>query len=366
MYFAVPCKKEVINFGYKKYRLMQIGNVTVEKGVLLAPMEDVSDLPFRVMCRRLGADIVYTEFISSEGLIRDAKRSLQKLQLAEEEHPVAIQIFGGDTPTMVEAAKIAEQSEPDFIDINFGCWVKNVVARNAGAALLKDPPLMASMTRALVDAVKLPVTVKTRLGWDSNSIVILDVAKMLEDAGAAALTVHCRTRDMGHNGSADWSWIPKIKQVVNIPVILNGDVTSALDVGRAFAETGADAVMIGRAAIANPFIFRQAQTYLRTGVEEEPPTVEERIDLCLTQLKMNIAYSGNEKRTCTEFRKFYAGYLKGLYMASSVRRDLVQTSSYAEVETRLWQYAEDLKSGRLHPADNYDTHNAEPEQVAIV
>ena len=264
----------------------------------------------------------------SEGLIRDARRSLEKLVLAEEEHPVAIQIFGGDIPTMVEAARIAEQSSPDFIDINFGCWVKNVVARSAGAALLKEPKKMAEMTRALVDAVQLPVTVKTRLGWDQKSIVILDVAKMLEDAGASAITVHCRTRDMGHDGAADWRWIPLIKEVVNIPVILNGDVKTAQDVERAFRETGCDAVMIGRAAIANPFVFRQAKYFMEHGTEQEDATVSERVTTCLEQLRMTIEHSGNERRSCLEFRKFYSGYLKGLYMASSVRRDLVQTETF--------------------------------------
>ncbi len=321
---------------------MQIGSINVERGVLLAPMEDVTDLAFRVICRRLGADIVYTEFVSSEGLIRDAKRSLQKLELAEEERPVAIQIFGGITEHMVEAARIAEQSKPDFIDINFGCWVKNVVARNAGAGMLRQPEKMAEMTRAIVDAVKLPVSVKTRLGWDQKSIVILDVARMIQDAGAAALTVHCRTRDMGHNGSADWSWIPKIKQVVDIPVILNGDVQTADDAERAFRETGCDAVMIGRAAIANPFIFRECRHLLDSGQHAAPATVAERIELCLEHLHVSIARSGNERRSCTEFRKFYSGYLKGLYMASTVRRDLVHTESYSQVEDRLLRYVEFL------------------------
>ncbi len=317
---------------------MTIGKVQVEQGVLLAPMEDVSDIPFRVICRRLGADIVYTEFISSEGLIRDALRSLQKLELAEEEHPVAIQIFGGDTSTMVEAALRAEQSDPDFIDINFGCWVKNVVARNAGAGMLRQPDKMAEMTRAIVDAVSLPVTVKTRLGWDQNSIRIVEVAKMIEDAGAAALTIHCRTRDMGHSGSADWSWIPKVKAAVSIPVILNGDVNGPDEARRAFDETGCDAVMIGRAAIANPFIFREVKHFLQTGEYAAVATVAERVATCLEQLRMTIARSGNERRSCIEFRKFYSGYLKGLYMASTARRDLVHTESFAQVEDRLWDY----------------------------
>lgn len=236
---------------------LTIGKVSVKNGILLAPMEDVTDMPFRVICKRMGADIVYTEFISSDGLIRDARRSLEKLELSPEEHPVAIQIFGGELDTMKAAAKKAESSSPDFIDINCGCWVRNVVARNAGAALLKDPPAMAAMTKALVDTVGLPVTVKTRLGWDKQSIVIEDVAKRLEDAGASAITVHCRTRDMGHSGDADWHWIPKVKRAVSIPVILNGDIVHAQEALRAFKETGCDAVMIGRAAVGNPFIFRK-------------------------------------------------------------------------------------------------------------
>ncbi|MFM2133714.1 MAG: tRNA-dihydrouridine synthase [Bacteroidota bacterium] len=338
---------------------MNIGTVEVERGVLLAPMEDVSDLPFRVICRRLGADIVYTEFISSEGLVRDARRSLQKLDLDPDEHPVAIQIFGGNIDVMVEAARITEQSKPEFIDINFGCWVKNVVARNAGAALLREPETMAKMTKAVVDAVGLPVTVKTRLGWDPSSIVIVDVAKMMQDAGAAAITVHCRTRDMGHSGSADWSWIPKIKQAVSIPVILNGDVVTPQDAERAFAETGCDAVMIGRAAITNPFIFRETQEYLRTGVQPEPATVEERVDICLEQLRRTIARSGNERRSSIEFRKFFSGYLKGLPMASSVRRDLVHTESYSQIEDRLREYVEFLRSH-----DDVSAHSREAQTLS--
>ena len=320
---------------------MRIGHVEVEQGVLLAPMEDVTDLPFRLICRRYGADIVYTEFISSDGLVRDARRSMEKLRLAEEERPVSIQIFGGDIDVMVEAAQRAEESGPDFVDINFGCWVKNVVVRNAGAALLKDPPQMQRLTRAIVDACKGPVTVKTRLGWSRDSIVILDVARMIEDAGAAALTVHCRTRDMGHDGEADWTWIPKIKQVVNIPVILNGDVKTPQDVKRAFDMTGADAVMIGRAAIGHPFIFRRAKQFMATG--EEPPEVHhrERITTCLEHLKLELAWKP-QRRAVHEFRKHYGGYLKGLPYNAPVRQDVVRSESYDEIEERMLRYADDL------------------------
>lgn len=329
-----------------RFAELTIGDVHVNNGVLLAPMEDVTDLPFRVICKRMGADIVYTEFISSDGLIRDARRSMEKLRLSEEEHPVSIQIFGGEIDVMKEAAAVAEASGPDFIDINCGCWVRNVVARNAGAALLKDPPLMASMTKAIVDTVKLPVTVKTRLGWDSSAIVIEDVAARLEQAGAAAITVHCRTRDMGHSGDADWSWIPKIKKAVNIPVILNGDVASAHDVLRAFKESGCDAVMIGRAAVGNPFIFREAKHMLAYGVEAPEPTFEEKIRTCLEHLRLQLSQK-QERRAVLEFRKFYTGYLRGLYCASAVKQDVQQYESFAQVEDRLEAYIEFLHSYQL-------------------
>lgn len=321
---------------------MVIGNVEVNQGVLLAPMEDVTDLPFRQVCKRYGADIVYTEFISSDGLVRDARRSMEKLRLAKNERPVSIQIFGGEEAIMVGAAQRAEQAAPDFIDINFGCWVKNVVVRNAGAALLKDPPQMQRLTRAIVDSVKLPVTVKTRLGWSKDSIVILDVARMIQDAGAAALTVHCRTRDMGHDGEADWTWIPRIKQVVDIPIILNGDVKSPEDVQRAFAQTGADAVMIGRAAIGNPFIFRNAKQFLQSG-SYEPVTPRERIETCLEHLRLELAHKV-ERRAIHEFRKHYGGYLKGLRNNSLCRQDVVRYESYNEIEDRMLRFAEELEN----------------------
>lgn len=323
---------------------MKIGQLSIEKGVLLAPMEDISDSPFRCICRRYGADVVYTEFISSDGLVRHAPRSFQKLRIHPQEHPIAVQIFGGDIPTMVEAAQIAAQSNPDFLDINCGCWVKNVVVRNAGAALLNDPPRMVAMARAIIEAVPLPVTVKTRLGWDRTSIVIVEVARMLEDAGIAALAIHCRTRDMGHSGLADWSWVARVKEAVNIPVILNGDIRSALDVQRAFDETGCDAVMIGRAAIGNPFIFRQAKTYLRTGVLEPDPSPHERITVCLEHLHLLIEHRGDERIAVIEFRKFYSGYLRALTYAATVRRELMAFETFSPIEERLLEYAEQLRT----------------------
>ena len=299
-------------------------------------------MPFRRICRRYGADIVYTEFISSDGLVRDARRSLEKLRLADDERPVAIQIFGGDEDVMVDAARRAAESGPEFVDINFGCWVKNVVVRNAGAALLKDPPQMERLTRAIVNAVDKPVTVKTRLGWSRDNIVILDVARRIEDAGAKALTVHCRTRDMGHDGEADWSWIPKIKEVVSIPIIVNGDVKTPEDAKRAFDQTGADAVMIGRAAIGHPFIFRNAKQYIETG-SYVPVTPRERIETCLEHLRMELEHKP-QRRAVHEFRKHYGGYLKGLRNNSLCRQDVVRMDHYGEIEERMLRFADELET----------------------
>jgi tRNA-dihydrouridine synthase B len=255
---------------------------------------------------------------------------------------VAIQIFGGDESVMVDAARRAVESGPDFIDINFGCWVKNVVVRNAGAALLKDPPQMERLTRSIVQAVDGPVTVKTRLGWSRDNIVILDVAQRLQDAGAKALTVHCRTRDMGHDGEADWSWIPRIKEVVSIPVIVNGDVKTPEDVKRAFDETGADAVMIGRAAIGHPFIFKHAKQFMETG-SYTPTTPRERVETCLEHLRLELE-NKSERRAIHEFRKHYGGYLKGLRNNSWCRQDVVRLESYGEIEERMLRFANELET----------------------
>ena len=205
---------------------MKIGSIDIDTPLCLAPMEDVTELPFRLICKRLGADIVYTEFTSSEGIIRDIPRIMEKIRINEEERPVGIQIFGGRPEAMAGAAQAVEKLNPDFIDINCGCWVKNHVARNEGAGLLRDLPLFEEIVKATVKATKLPVTVKTRLGWDEQSIVISDVAKMVEAAGAKALTLHCRTRSQAHSGFADWSWLEKIKKIISIPLIGNGDITA--------------------------------------------------------------------------------------------------------------------------------------------
>lgn len=323
--------------------ILKIGEkIKLENAVVLAPMEDVSELPFRIICKEFGADIVYSEFISSEALFRKVEKSIRKIDFDEIERPIGIQIFGANDEPMVESAKLVEQFNPDFIDINYGCWVKNVVKNNAGAAMLKQPERMEELTRLVVKSVKLPVTVKTRLGWDKNTIVICDVAKRLEDAGIAALAIHTRTREDAHKNQADWSWIPKVKQVVSIPIILNGDVKSAFDAKRAFDQTGCDGVMIGRAAIGNPFIFREVKEYLRTGKLPTPPTVREKIEVCLKHLEINIKYKG-DRLGIVEFRKFYSGYLKNLPNASKVRTKVVTSNSFQEIMDTLLDYTKYLE-----------------------
>ncbi len=321
---------------------LKIGNIEIDNAVLLAPMEDVTNTHFRRICRRMGADIVYSEFIASEGIVRNVPTLMRKMNFHEEERPIAIQIYGSSIESMVKSAKVVEQSGADFIDINYGCWVKNVVRHNAGSALLKEPDKMVAMTKAVVDAVNLPVTVKTRLGWDRNSIIIHELAPRLEDTGIHALTVHCRTRKDGHGGEADWSWIPKIKANVNIPVILNGDVTNHLEAKRAFDEFEADGVMIGRAAIGNPFIFKEVKEYLQKGKEPNAANHEERISICLEHLRMEIEDKGPRK-AIPEFRKHYTGYLKGLHNSHPIRQKLVLIDDYSEIENILLSYSVNLR-----------------------
>ena len=322
--------------------MFQVDKINIHNAILLAPMEDVTDVSFRLICRELGADVVYTEFVNSEGLVRLNEKTHKKLEIVEDERPVGIQIYGAGIESMIQAAKFAEKENPDIIDINAGCWVKNVVGHGAGSALLKDPPYMQKMVREIVSNVSLPVTVKTRLGWDHNSIEIIDVAKRVEDAGAKALTVHCRTRAMGHKGDAEWDWIPRIKEAVNIPVVLNGNVLSAADVKRAFDETGADGVMIARGAIGNPWIFTEAKELLKTGSVITKIDSEKRINICLRHLQLAIKVKG-ERRAVIEHRKFYSGYLKGLYNASQARQALMAVTDYSSVQDVLFKYLEQIK-----------------------
>src|SRR3989338_2897363 len=312
---------------------MKIGPLEINRPLALAPMEDVTDTPFRLICKRLGADILYTEFTSSEGLIRDARRSLDKIQITDEERPIAIHIFGGRESAMEGAAKIVESANPDFIDINCGCWVKNHAARGEGAGLLRDLPRFEAIVKSIVRATKLPVTVKTRLGWDTASIVILDVAKILEQCGVKALTVHCRTRDQGHRGKADWDWLEKIKKAVSLPLIGNGDITTPEDV-KAMLETGCDGVMICRGAIANPWIFQQAKYFLETGKHLPPVNLEERVRMCIEHLQLSVKYKG-PVRSIIEIKKHYAGYLSGLPNIAQFRSELMQLTEANQIIEKL-------------------------------
>jgi tRNA-dihydrouridine synthase B len=319
---------------------MEIGSIHIDRGVFLAPMEDVSDIPFRLICKRLGADVLYTEFVNSEGLIRLNERTHKKMMFLEEERPIGIQIYGGEPESMEGAAKLAESMSPDFIDINCGCWVRNVALRGAGAGLLRDLPKMERIARTVVNATRLPVTLKTRLGWDSDSIRILDVARMCEDAGIRALTVHCRTRKQGHAGEVDWSWIGRLKETVSIPVIANGDITTPEHARYLFEMMGADAVMIGRGAIENPWIFGEIKEYLRTGTVPEPATPVQRIQLCIDHLKLSVEYKG-ERKGVVEMRKHYSGYLRGMRHVAKVRAELMQWTEAEPVIGRLHRFMEE-------------------------
>ena len=323
--------------------MLKIGPVEVSPGLLLAPMEDISEPPFRMVCKRLGADIVYTEFINAEGLLREdpdgPRRTRRKLLFLEAERPVGIQLYGASELSMEKATQIAEAQKPDLIDVNCGCWVKKVALRGAGAGLLRDLPQMRQVVSRVVRTTGLPVTVKTRLGWDAQSIKIVEVARMLEDLGVQALTIHCRTRTQGHKGEVDYSWIARVKEVVSMPVILNGDVTTPQEVENAFASTGCDGVMIGRGAIRHPWIFREARYYLERGELLPPPTLQERVDLCLEHLRLAVEHGG-ERYALIGMRRHYAGYFRSMRGAARLRAELVDFKESEPLRQRLRELRE--------------------------
>lgn len=294
--------------------MAKIGDIDVgEFPLLLAPMEDVSDPPFRMLCKEQGADVVYTEFISSEGLIRDAAKSTIKLDIYEKERPVGIQIFGANIDSMLEACEILEKSEPDIIDINFGCPVTKVVSKGAGAGILKDVDKMVKLTEAMVKHTHLPVTVKTRLGWDQDSIKILEVAERLQDVGIKSIAIHGRTRKQMYKGKADWGWLAKVKNNprMHIPVFGNGDVKTPEDAVRMRDEFGLDGAMIGRASIGNPWVFREIKHYINTGEKLGKPTLQERVDAARRHLQTAIDWKG-ERLGVLETRRHYSQYFKGI------------------------------------------------------
>ncbi|MEM6326472.1 MAG: tRNA dihydrouridine synthase DusB [Bacteroidota bacterium] len=321
---------------------MRIGSLDLgPRPLLLAPMEDVSDPPFRLLCRRMGADIAYTEFISAGGLAYGAAGSVQKLEFYEEERPVGIQIFGGEVEQVREAARIADAQNPELIDINFGCPVKKVVCKDGGAGILRNLPKMEAITQAVIEAASRPVTVKTRLGWNDDSIRIEEVAAMLENAGVAALAVHARTRAQMYKGSARWEYFPMIKAALRtIPLIGNGDATTPEKVRDMFEQTGVDAVMIGRGAIGNPWIFRDARAFLETGEVPDPPSWEERVAVVAEHLVGKCAWLG-ERKGVLEMRRMYGGYFKGHRGASRLRTELMQHTEKAAVLEVLLNWRED-------------------------
>ncbi|MEM7035510.1 MAG: tRNA dihydrouridine synthase DusB [Bacteroidota bacterium] len=313
--------------------MVEIAGIPIgEYPLLLAPMEDVSDPPFRAICKELGADVVYTEFIAVEGLIRDAKKSVEKLDIYDEERPVGIQIFGGNIDSMRAATRYVEEANPEFLDINYGCPVKKVVSKGAGAGILKDICKMEEMTREIVKATHLPVTVKTRLGWDEKSIKIVEVALRLQDAGIHALSIHGRTRKQMYKGSADWTWIQKVKEHpdIEIPIFGNGDVSSP-EIAKDFKERfGTDGIMIGRGSIGHPWIFREIKHYLATGEHLPPPTLAERVDVCRRHLLTGIEWKG-EVIGIREMRRHYANYFRGMHNFKPLRIKLVTSDDVNEL-----------------------------------
>lgn len=306
---------------------------------IVAPMEDVTDALFRRLCRERGADLCVTEFVNVEGLLRGCKNAKRKMRLEEADSPTAIQIYGSDPDRLVEAARLADAAEPVFVDINCGCWVPKIARRGSGAGWLRDPEAMVEMAARVVRAVERPVTVKTRIGWGPESdMPIVDLARRMEDVGVRSITIHCRTAKMGHSGEADWSWAAKAQAVVDIPVIVNGDVKTAYDARRAIDETGCAGVMIGRAAIAHPWIAGECRAYLDDGVEPEPVGWRDRLVLCREHLAATIELRG-ELRAIRAMRRYYPGYVKALPGAGSLRHRLNRADTLVEVEALYAEFA---------------------------
>ncbi|MEO1050478.1 MAG: tRNA dihydrouridine synthase DusB [Bacteroidota bacterium] len=329
--------------------MVKIGNTEVgEFPLLLAPMEDVSDPPFRAVCKENGADLMYTEFISSEGLIRHAEKSVQKLDIYDYERPIGIQIFGDKIDSMREAAAIAEAAQPEIVDINYGCPVKKVACKGAGAGILLDLPKMQKMTEEIVKQVSLPVTVKTRLGWDDSTIKIVEVAKRLQDVGIQALTIHGRTRKQMYKGEADWSYIAEVKnqQDIHIPIFGNGDIDSPQKALEYKNKYGVDGIMIGRAAIGYPWIFNEIKHFMETGETLPPPELSDRIDVARKHLDFSVRWKG-ERKGIFEMRRHYTNYFRGLINFKPFRTRLVEANTAAEVEQILLEIEEQFATDKV-------------------
>lgn len=322
--------------------MVKIGNIELGNfPLLLAPMEDVSDPPFRAVCKEHGADVMYTEFISSEGLIRDAAKSTQKLDIFEYERPIGIQIFGSNIDSMKQATEIASSANPDIIDINYGCPVKKVACKGAGAGILQDIPKMVEMTAEIVKSTNLPVTVKTRLGWDDKTKYIEEVAERLQDVGIQAISIHGRTRKQMYKGEADWTLIGNIKKNprVTIPIFGNGDIDSP-EKAKLYKETyGIDGIMIGRATIGNPWIFNEIKQYISSGLKLQPPTISQRVDVCKRHFEFGIKWKG-DVLGIVEMRRHYSNYFKGIAHFKDYRTRLVSTMDQNEIIAILDEVAE--------------------------
>ena len=320
---------------------MRIGSIDIDRPLCLAPMEDVTDYPFRRICKEQGVDLLYTEFASSEAIIRDIPRTLAKLRVRSEERPIGIQLYGSAEASLERAAAVAEAAGADFVDLNAGCWVKKIANRGDGAGLLRDLDVFAAAVKGVIRGTSLPVTVKTRLGWDEESIVILEVARMLEDLGVAALALHCRTRKQGYGGKADWTWLPQVKAVSGIPLVANGDITQPEHAEACFAM-GCDGVMIGRGAINNPWIFGQIRHYLDTGEKLPGPDLDARFAMCIRHLREQAEYRG-ERRGVLSFRKNYSSYLKGVRNIAQLRKELMEFEEVEPVVDQLQTFLEEYK-----------------------
>lgn len=328
---------------------MKIGNTELgEKPLFLAPMEDITDPSFRYICKKFGADVVYTEFISSDGLIRDGVKSVKKLDIFDYERPIGIQLYGHIIESMVDAAKVAEKAKPEIIDINYGCPVRKIANRGAGAGMLRNIPLMLEMTRSIVETTRLPVTVKTRLGWDEDSKNIVDIALKLQDTGIKAITIHGRTRNQLYKGKADWTLIGEVKSHpgIHIPVIGNGDITGPEIASEMFEKFNVDGIMIGRAAVGKPWIFRDIKHYLQSGELLAEPLLEEKVDIAMEHFEKSLEWK-KEPVGIYEMRRHFSNYFKGLPHFKETRLKLLTSMEPDEIKMILLQIREKYKGFRF-------------------
>jgi nifR3 family TIM-barrel protein len=327
-------------------REFQLAGNKYKQAIILAPMDSITDLPFRVICRRLGADIVFTEFLQAEAIANESKSIIRKREICEEEAPVAIQIYSADEVAMVKAVKSISKQKPAVIDLNFGCWKPGITGRNACAGMLRYPDTLISIVKACIDATNIPITVKTRLGWDKNSIIIEELAPRLEEVGCSALSLHCRTRDQALRGKSDWSYIPRVsRHLKEMPLFVNGDIHTPVDIKNAFEIEGSDGIMIGRGCVGNPFIFNHAKQIRDTGVMPEVVSVEERFEVCKEHL--NIAAHYSKELGIVRFRKHYKGYFKDLPYAEEYRKKLVLMMHIDEINEVIDGYYKRLKEEDL-------------------